>query len=281
MDGRKPSAGPALMKSSSGTAIDTQPSKFLNQNRYQVCARQVAAESTKKITFMAQLPLLVLLAYALYEGFLHAFETDHMLAVSNIVSQRDHILPAVKDGLFWGLGHTSTIFLIGIIMILFKVHISEGSFSYFEAAVGFMLMIVATFRFYLFLREEPTTIHIHQHDHEHPGTNEHIHAHVHLHHRHLHKTSYGIGIVHGLAGSGALVLLIMTQISSVTSSLLYLVLFGLGSMLGMALVAGLFSLPFSQWLFFSKRLVRTMLVFLSSGLCFAYGCYVVYENLCV
>jgi hypothetical protein len=230
---------------------------------------------------MTQLPLLFLLAYALYEGFLHAFETDHMLAVSNIVSQRERVFPAIKDGLFWGLGHTSTIFLIGIIMILFRVNISSDSFSYFEAAVGLMLMIVASCRLYLFLRSEPPTIHVHKHDPEHPGTNEHLHAHVHIHGKHLHKTSYGIGIIHGLAGSGALVLLIMTQIPSVLGSLLYLVIFGLGSMIGMALVAGLFSVPFSRRLLFSQRLVKTILVLLSSGLCFMYGCYVVYENLFV
>jgi high-affinity nickel permease len=228
---------------------------------------------------MTQLSLFFL-AYALYEGFLHAFEADHVLAVSNIVSQRERILPAIKDGLFWGLGHTSTIFLIGIVMIFFKIPISEGSFSYFEAAVGFMLMIVAVVRLGIFLHCEPT-IHVHKHSHKHSGSNEQIHAHIRLHGKHLHKTSYGIGVVHGLAGSGALVLLIMTQIPTVAESLLYLVLFGVGSMVGMALVAGLFSVPFSRQLLFSTYPIRTVLVFLSSGLCFAYGCYVVYENLLV
>jgi ABC-type nickel/cobalt efflux system permease component RcnA len=233
--------------------------------------------------FMPHLPLILLLAWALYEGFLHAFEPDHVLAVSNIVSQRNKVLPAVKDGLYWGLGHTSTIFIIGIVMILFKVQIAEGTFSYFEAVVGFMLVIVASVRFYFFMRENPTTIHVHKHEPEHGGTNEHIHAHVHIHghHDHLHKTSYGIGLVHGLAGSGALVLVLLTQIPSVTGGLLYLVLFGLGSMVGMALVAGIFSVPFSRQMLLTKGLVRTSLVLLSSGLCFAYGCYVIYQNLCV
>jgi hypothetical protein len=229
---------------------------------------------------MPHFPILFLLVYALYEGFLHAFEADHVLAVSNIVSQRDRILPAVKDGIFWGLGHTSTIFLIGIIMILFKVNISTSSFSYFEACVGLMLMVVASCRFYIFLRSDAPAIHVHKHDeHEHLGANEHLHAHIHIQGKHLHKTSYGIGIVHGLAGSGALVLLIMTQIETVLGSLLYLAIFGLGSMIGMALVAGLFSVPFSRRVLLSKRLVRTILVLISSSLCFIYGCYVVYENL--
>jgi hypothetical protein len=225
---------------------------------------------------MEQLPILLLLLYALYEGLLHSFEADHVLAVTNIVSQRNKIFPAIKDGIFWGLGHTSTIFLIGIIMILFKVNIPDSSFSYFEAAVGLMLVLVASYRLYLFFRDEKVIIH--KHHHEHAGTNEHLHAHVHLKRKNLHKTSYGIGIVHGLAGSGALVVLIMTQIESITNSLLYLIIFGLGSIIGMSLVAGIFSVPFSKKLIHSK-ILRATLVIISSVLCFGYGCYVIYANL--
>jgi high-affinity nickel permease len=225
---------------------------------------------------MEQLPLLLLLLYALYEGLLHAFEADHVLAVTNIVSQRNKVFPAIKDGIFWGLGHTSTIFLVGIVMILFKVNIPDRSFSYFEAAVGLMLILVASYRLYIFFREE--VIVIHKHRHEHKGENKHLHAHLHLKGKNLHKTSYGIGIVHGLAGSGALVVLIMTQIQSVANSLLYLVIFGLGSIIGMSLVAGVFSVPFSKKLIRSKRL-KAILVIISSLLCFVYGCYVIYKNL--
>jgi ABC-type nickel/cobalt efflux system permease component RcnA len=227
---------------------------------------------------MEQLPLLILLLYALYEGLIHAFEADHILAVTNIISQRNKIFPAIKDGIFWGLGHTSTIFLMGIIMILFKVNIPDSSFSYFEAAVGLMLILVASYRLYIFLKYEQTAIHVHKHSHEHTGENKHWHAHIHLKGKNLHKTSYGIGIVHGLAGSGALVVLVMTQIQAITNSLLYLVIFGIGSIIGMTLVAGVFSIPFSKKIINSKT-IRTVLVILSSVLCFAYGCYVIYENL--
>ncbi|MDR3339310.1 MAG: sulfite exporter TauE/SafE family protein [Candidatus Symbiothrix sp.] len=226
---------------------------------------------------MEQFPLLILLSYALYEGLIHAFEADHILAVTNIVSQREKFVAAIKDGIYWGLGHTSTIFLMGVIVILFKVNIPDSSFSYFEAVVGLMLVVVATYRLTIFLKHEQTTIRFHKHYHEHAGENKQLHAHVHLSGKHLHKTSYGIGIVHGLAGSGALVVLIMTQIKSVANSLLYLVIFGIGSIVGMVLVAGIFSLPFSKKTIDSKVL-RTILVIISSSLCFFYGCYVIYEN---
>ena len=226
---------------------------------------------------MEQLPLFILLAYALYEGLFHAVEADHVLAVTNIVSQRDKLWTALKDGIFWGLGHTSTIFLIGIIMILFKVNISDASFSYFEAIVGLMLMVVASWRFFVFFRDEQS-VHIHKHSHEHAGMNEHTHIHVHKKDAKLHRASYGIGLVHGLAGSGALVVLVMTQIDTITNSLLYLTIFGLGSIIGMTLVAGVFSIPFSKKLINSK-ILRMTLVILSSALCFIYGGYVMYQNL--
>jgi len=227
---------------------------------------------------MAELPLIIFLLYALYAGLIHAFEADHILAVTNIVSQRTNLLSAVKDGIFWGLGHTSTIFLVGVIMIVFKVNIPAGAFSYFEAAVGVMLILVASYRLFIFLRDEQTAISFHRHQHEHAGENKHLHTHIHLKGKNLHKASYGIGIVHGLAGSGTLVVLIMTQIESIANSILYLVIFGLGSIVGMTLVAGIFSVPFSKKLIDSKT-IRTILVLVSSGLCLVYGCYVIYANL--
>ena len=227
---------------------------------------------------MAELPLIIFLLYALYAGLIHAFEADHILAVTNIVSQRTNFLSAVKDGIFWGLGHTSTIFLVGVIMIVFKVSIPAGAFSYFEAAVGVMLILVASYRLFIFLRDEQTAISFHRHRHVHAGENKHLHTHIHLKGKNLHKASYGIGIVHGLAGSGTLVVLIMTQIESIANSILYLVIFGLGSIVGMTLVAGMFSVPFSKKLVDSK-VIRTILVLVSSSLCFIYGCYVIYANL--
>lgn len=226
---------------------------------------------------MEQLPFIILLLYALYEGLLHAFEADHILAVTSIVSQRNRIFPALKDGIFWGLGHTSTIFLIGAAMILFRVNIPENSFSYFEAAVGLMLIIVSLWRIYVFFKKEQS-IPVHTHEHEHAGENQTPHLHVHLKSGNLHKASYGIGLVHGLAGSGALVVLVMTQIKTVVNSMLYLLIFGTGSIIGMMIVAGVFSVPFSRKLINSKWL-RTTLVLLSSILCFVYGCYVIYDNL--
>jgi hypothetical protein len=211
---------------------------------------------------MEQIPLLLFLLYALYEGLLHAFEADHVLAVTNIVSQRSAMVPALKDGVFWGLGHTSSIFVVGIILIVCRIGIPDGWFSCFEAGVGLMLILVASYRLYRFFKDGEAAVRVH------PCGKGGL----------LHRTSYGIGAVHGLAGSGALVVLVMTQIETVWGSLLYLLIFGVGSILGMSFVAGLFGIPFSRKPVRSKWL-RTVLIWLSSAACFLYGCLLVYDNL--
>jgi uncharacterized membrane protein len=227
---------------------------------------------------MEHIPIAIMIAYALYEGVAHAFEADHVLAVTNIVSRRVGVLPALKDGVFWGLGHTSTILLIGVVMIAFKVHIPNRTFSCFEAVVGLMLIVVAICRLFFFVKNEQSTMIFHRHKREHAGTNMHLHTHIHRKSEKLHRASYGIGLILGLAGSGALVVLVMTRIESIIDSIVYLATFGFGSIAGMTVVAGLFSLPFSKKLIRSKAL-RATLVVLSSCLCFVYGCYVIMNNL--
>jgi len=243
---------------------------------------------------MFTFPLLL----TIYAGFTHAFEADHLLAVTNIVSRRDHIWLSVKDGIFWGLGHSSTIFLIGILMILFKVGISEHSFHYFEATVGLMLIALAVYRLQKFFRGKKLVIHTHGHTHSHPHSHDDGHKHLHVHfapkqdfqhtqlhlhththtHDHSHKLAYGVGLVHGLAGSGALVLLVMAQIKNPYDGLLYLLVFSAGCIGGMLVAAGMFSLPFSKKLI-QAPVLQTILIVATSILCLVYGGKVIYDNL--
>ncbi|MCK6690836.1 MAG: urease accessory protein [Thermoanaerobaculia bacterium] len=235
------------------------------------------------------------LLFAAFVGFAHAFEADHLLAVSNIVTKRNSILLAVKDGVAWGLGHTSTIFLIGLIIIVGKVAITEQTFHYFEAAVGAMLIALGLFRLrYLWKTGQSFHTHFHLSDflfwkkrsarllvqtprqparpaaetlmlRYSPQTES-------------HRLAYAVGLVHGLAGSGALVLLVMSQIPSAGSAMLYLLIFGVGSIGGMLLASGVFSLPFSKKLS-TNALLQAGLTMISSLLCVAYGTQVVCENL--
>ena len=84
------------------------------------------------------------LLFAAIVGFNHAFEADHVLAVGNIANRRNTFLEAVRDGLFWGLGHTSTILLVGCIIIVGKLTLNIGSFEYLEVVVGVTLVALGT-----------------------------------------------------------------------------------------------------------------------------------------
>jgi cytochrome c biogenesis protein CcdA len=203
------------------------------------------------------LPLLI----TLYVGFTHAFETDHLLAVGNMVTQRNSIKLSLKDGMYWGLGHTTTILLIGLLALIFRVNLPETYFKYFEATVGLMLVALGIYRLWLFFKNKKARIHNHLHPHSHP-----------------HKLAYGVGLVHGLAGSGALVLLVMAQIKEPLSGMLYLLLFGLGSIVGMLLAAGLFSFPFSKKIM-DLRILQIILALASGMLCILYGAWVMGKNL--
>ncbi|MEM6963137.1 MAG: urease accessory protein [Bacteroidota bacterium] len=204
---------------------------------------------------MESFPLL----FAAAVGFGHAFEADHIVAVGNIVTKRDTTISAIKDGIYWGLGHTCTIFLIGMIMIVGKATFLDGYFGYFEAVVGLMLVVLGIYRMYQYFSNNENSDNLVLADGNH----------------HL---AYGVGLIHGLAGSGAMVLLVMTEIQSSMGGMVYLLIFGIGSIVGMLVAAGIFSLPFSKRLVDNQDL-QLGLVILSSLLCIGYGGYVIMENL--
>ncbi len=203
-----------------------------------------------------------------YSGFTHAFEVDHLLAVSNIVTSRSKTQSAIKDGMYWGLGHTSTIILIGLLMILLKVQISERLFNFFEAGVGLLLILLAIFRLNRFWKNKEYK-HLHIHLHSQPNNSS---------HQHRHHLAYFVGLVHGLAGSGALVVLVMSQVQSTMQGLIYLSIFGVGSMLGMFVASGLLSIPFTKNLVASNSL-QVSLILISCTLCLMFGGMIIHDNL--
>jgi ABC-type nickel/cobalt efflux system permease component RcnA len=227
-----------------------------------------------------------------YAGLEHAFEADHLLAVNNLVTNRNKMNQAVKDGIYWGIGHTLTIFVVGILMIGFKVAVSEHIFNYLEATVGLMLVFLGMYRLSKLFKKNT---HTHTYSHSHALSNSNSMSHLHSHtysHSHYTATSnhshpnnlntfsaaFGVGLVHGLAGSGALVALVLTQMKSATEGLLYILIFGIGSILGMFAASGLFSIPFSKSVLKSNKL-QIGLIIISSLLCVFYGSLVIYKNL--
>ena len=178
-------------------------------------------------------------------GLQHATEADHLAAVSTIVSEKKNLLTASIVGGLWGIGHTISLFAVGVLVIFLKLQISESLEAKLEACVGAMLVLLGLNA----LRKLFQASKIHVHTHEHAG---HLHTHIHAHHNEtanephhrLSPRSVLIGMVHGLAGSAALMLLVVPTISSPTIALLYIVIFGIGSIGGMMAMSFLIGLPF-------------------------------------
>lgn len=202
----------------------------------------------------------------IYIGFIHAFEADHLLAVSNIVSQRSSLLQSIKDGMVWGLGHATTIVLIGIIALLLKVKISPHYFHYLEAFVGIMLIVLGAYRLITLYRTFAV-----------PNNTLHNSSSKNTTLKNTHALSYSVGLVHGIAGSGELVLLTMLQFKSAYTGIVYLIVFATGAIAGMMVAAAACSIPFYKKLVATTN-IQLVLKIASALLCIGYGFYVLYKN---
>ena len=205
---------------------------------------------------MTSLSAFALLGLGLVFGLKHATEADHIVAVSSIVSEQRSLLRSALVGALWGIGHTVALIFVGIIVLALRVAIPERVAHWLEFSVALMIIglgISALWRVLSSRRRRD--VHLHQHHHD--GVS---HVHLHFHERetehtdvvaaHSHAVSrigfkpLLVGAMHGLAGSAALTLLVLTQIDSTALGLLYLAIFGIGSICGMLLMSGLIGLPF-------------------------------------
>lgn len=219
---------------------------------------------------------LEILALGLLLGIRHAFDADHLIAVTTIVSAYRNPLRAIWVGISWGLGHTTTLLLAGILLLFMKVSLPERVALLFEFLVGVMLIVLGI---QVFWRLRRGRVHLHSHSH---GDETHLHFHSHKTtadhgHRHpaglvelvkiltadmipgehygdsskralkpfLRLKSYIVGTVHGLAGSAALMLLVLANVRSIWVGVTYILVFGLGTVVSMGLISIFISLPFS------------------------------------
>lgn len=184
-------------------------------------------------------------------GMRHALDADHLAAVAAISTQQNSVKSTIKHGAVWGLGHTTTLFIFGSIVIWMDTVISQQLAAYLEISVGFMLIALG-----LDVIRRVISERIHYHLHRHQDSCPHIHAHSHAgdikhpqsrhDHSHDHKFPYRtlfIGFMHGMAGSAALILITMDTIDSLWIGLLYMLLFGIGSMVGMAVISAAIAIP--------------------------------------
>ncbi|HIH43142.1 TPA: urease accessory protein UreH [Candidatus Woesearchaeota archaeon] len=196
--------------------------------------------------------LLTLLGLGFLLGIEHATDADHVAAISTMTSDSKNLKHSAMHGIYWGLGHTFTLLLVGLLLLLFKITIPQKLAVSFEFIVGLMLVFLGL---NLFLKILKSKFHLHLHKH---GKIKHLHYHTHKsQHSHKHsRASFFVGLVHGLAGSAALMLLVLATVKSIVSGLIYILIFGFGSILGMLLISISISIP----ILLSKNLGRIHLI---------------------
>jgi sulfite exporter TauE/SafE len=192
---------------------------------------------------------MAILGFGFLLGLKHATDADHLAAVSTIVSERKSLWSSAIIGGVWGLGHTISLFLAGVFVLLLDFQISEQTERILEFGVGVMLFLLGL----NVLRKLLQGGHLHFHAHEH-GERVHVHPHLHQREKDEPHTHHGfsfspraliIGMIHGLAGSAGLMLVMIPTIESRPLGLLYILVFGVGSIGGMMLMSFLVSLPFT------------------------------------
>jgi len=179
------------------------------------------------------------LVLGLLLGLRHAFEPDHLAAISTLVEARGRRSTAVI-GACWGLGHAIALLVVGSLLAAFEMRLPSALASAFEIVVAAMLILLGA-RAFARARRLGTTGGAPA-AHRHHGALVHAHAGV-IEHVHVGPWTFAwrpllVGLVHGLAGSGALTALVMAKLPTLPARLAYIALFGAGSIAGMAALTG-------------------------------------------
>jgi ABC-type nickel/cobalt efflux system permease component RcnA len=172
----------------------------------------------------------LLLLSSFWVGLLHALEIDHLVAICSLVNEKS-LINSIKSGIKWGLGHSLIIIVAGMVLIFFRIQVSEEFSQFFEVGVGIMIIFLGIFSILHTLNGDSNT---HEHSingmivrHSHGGENK----------------SFVVGVVHGLAGSSSFVLLLLPFIKSKFDAIWYLFNFSLGTIVGMGLMSFVIAIP--------------------------------------
>jgi len=237
-------------------------------------------------------------------GMRHATDPDHVIAVTTILSREHRLTAATRIGVIWGLGHTLTVLLVGAAIIVFKIAIPARLGLAMEFAVAVVLIMLGIGSAAGLVRNAATRFRggstgdgmiVHAHAHTHDGA---MHAHPHVHASHQdaahddHRIavealpsfatrrpllrSFAVGLVHGLAGSAAIALLVLSAIPQALWATLYLAIFCVGTIIGMGLITTAIATPF---MLASRRAswTRQTLVTGSGLLSFGFGLFLAYH----
>lgn len=193
--------------------------------------------------------MLTLLGLGFLLGLRHAVEADHAAAVAALASRSTSVGETVRQGIAWGVGHTLTLFLFCSVVLSLNSIVPERVALALEMAVGVMLIGLGLD---VWRRIRSERIHIHVHEHKEGEAHLHMHAHrseTDRHravHQHTHQIPYRallVGMTHGMAGSAALILLTLHATVSIAVGLTYIMLFGIGSILGMSALSLAIAIP--------------------------------------
>jgi hypothetical protein len=206
-----------------------------------------------------------LLALGFVLGLRHAIEVDHLAAVSTIVTDRRSLLRSTLVGALWGLGHTLALLIAGAGVLLLRYPLTDRMAHMFELCVGLMLIFLGANVLWTLVRRGAS------HTHELTAIAPHSHGNVWLVSRPL-----LVGMVHGLAGSAPLLLLMLTVMSSPLAAFSYIAVFGVGSIMGMTIMSLVVSVPARLTVQFARTnlALRGLTALFSVGL----GLSIVYEH---
>jgi len=194
---------------------------------------------------------LSILVIGLLLGMKHATEADHLAAVATLATRQGTLAGTIRQGVAWGIGHTLTLMLFGGIVLALGKSIPQHLERMLELGVGVMLIALGADVLRRLVRQR-ILFHVHTHPHAAPHVHAHSHAgegrhgispHRHAHGRPLPGRALVVGMMHGMAGSAALILLSLEAVESTGLALLYIALFGIGSIAGMALLSAAIAIP--------------------------------------
>ena len=209
-------------------------------------------------------------------GLQHATDPDHLVAVATILTRERRFTDGALIGVLWGAGHMTTLTIVGAIIIGLKLTVSPAVGGGLELVVAAMLIVLGVLRLRDALRGLETVPPghlvadhdhgggagvVHSHPHAHDSEHTHEHAHVHP-SRWLAKLGWRggwpagralvVGAIHGLAGSAAVSLLVLATLRSTMSAVFYLLIFGIGTILGMTLLTAVMAFPVSMALRYGR-----------------------------
>jgi cytochrome c biogenesis protein CcdA len=192
-----------------------------------------------------------ILLISLLLGLRHASDPDHLAAVTTLIAsgkEREQVRKAGLMGLLWGLGHGTTLMVLGLPLVLFDRYLPAPVQQAAETLIGVIIVFLAV---RLLLRWRRGLYHVHTHSHDGITPHRHVHSHAYSesHHQHAHViprrtplSAYGIGLVHGIGGSGGLTLLLISALSNQAEAAGALLIFAAGTAVSMALLSTAFGL---------------------------------------